>query len=195
MLRFSPRTNRAHLVKWREWGTEAFQEAQQQDKLVVVFLTAFWCGYCQRMDETVELGCQHHVNEDDREHQCDREVARRFGQRPRTLKDRETLGDLAAHVAGNLLQIVIRVGDDSARLLLESEDLAYRVFEIARLLETEDAEFLEGTRAIFAYLERYEATPYASGHRQRYYEHRPAREAEAPGIILERATPMSGAQR
>src|SRR6266705_4657251 len=52
MLRFSPRTNRAHLVKWREWGAEAFQEAQQQDKLVVVFLTAFWCGYCQRMDET-----------------------------------------------------------------------------------------------------------------------------------------------
>lgn len=63
------------------------------------------------------------------------------------------------------------------------------------VLETEHGEFLEGTRAIFAYLERYEATPYASGHRQRYYEHRPAREAEAPGIILERATPMSGARR
>jgi uncharacterized protein YyaL (SSP411 family) len=52
MLRFSPRTNQAHLVQWREWGVEAFQEAQQQDKLVVVFLTAFWCGYCQRLDET-----------------------------------------------------------------------------------------------------------------------------------------------
>ena len=52
MFRFSPRANRAHLVKWREWGEEAFQEAEQQDKLVVVFLTAFWCGYCQRMDET-----------------------------------------------------------------------------------------------------------------------------------------------
>jgi uncharacterized protein len=52
MLRFSPRPNRAHMVKWREWGEAAFQEAQQQDKLVVVFLVAFWCGYCQRMDET-----------------------------------------------------------------------------------------------------------------------------------------------
>ena len=52
MLRFSPRTNRAHLVKWREWGAEAFQEAQQQDKPVVVLLMAFWCGYCQRLDET-----------------------------------------------------------------------------------------------------------------------------------------------
>jgi uncharacterized protein YyaL (SSP411 family) len=52
MFRFSPRTNRAHLVQWRAWGEEAFQEAQQQNKLVAVCLTAFWCGYCQRMDES-----------------------------------------------------------------------------------------------------------------------------------------------
>ena len=52
MFRFSPRPNRAHLVKWRPWGAEAFQEAQQQDKPLVLWLTAFWCGYCQRMDDT-----------------------------------------------------------------------------------------------------------------------------------------------
>lgn len=52
MWRFSPRSNRAHLVQWRPWGEAVFQEAQQQDKPLVLWLTAFWCGYCQRMDET-----------------------------------------------------------------------------------------------------------------------------------------------
>lgn len=52
MFRFSPRNNRAHLVKWREWGEAAFQEAHDKDKLVAVCITAFWCGFCQRMDET-----------------------------------------------------------------------------------------------------------------------------------------------
>ena len=52
MFRFSVRPNQAHLIDWREWGPEAFQEAQDQNKLVMVFLAAFWCGFCQRMDET-----------------------------------------------------------------------------------------------------------------------------------------------
>ena len=51
MFRFSARPNRAHLVNWREWGTEPFQEAREQGRLVALFITAFWCGFCQRMDE------------------------------------------------------------------------------------------------------------------------------------------------
>ena len=51
MFRFSVRTNRAHLVRWREWGPDAFREAQEQGKLVALCITAFWCGFCQRMDE------------------------------------------------------------------------------------------------------------------------------------------------
>jgi len=51
MIRFSPNPNRAELIRWHEWGEEAFQKAQEEDKPLMLFLTAFWCRYCQRMDE------------------------------------------------------------------------------------------------------------------------------------------------
>ncbi len=51
MLRFSPNPNLAHLIHWCEWEDEAFQKAREQDKPVMLFLAAFWCRYCQRMDE------------------------------------------------------------------------------------------------------------------------------------------------
>jgi uncharacterized protein len=51
MIRFSPNPNRANLIHWHEWGDEAFRKAQQQDKPLMLFLTAFWCRFCQRMDE------------------------------------------------------------------------------------------------------------------------------------------------
>jgi uncharacterized protein len=51
MIRFSPNSNRASLIPWREWGENAFLEAHEHDKPVMLFLSAFWCRYCQRMDE------------------------------------------------------------------------------------------------------------------------------------------------
>src|SRR3989442_14427789 len=51
MIRFSPRPNRAHLVKCREWSDDALAEARRADKPIALFLTAFWCGICQRLDE------------------------------------------------------------------------------------------------------------------------------------------------
>lgn len=51
MIRFSPNPNRANLIPWQEWGQNAFCEAQAHDKPVMLFLSTFWCRYCQRMDE------------------------------------------------------------------------------------------------------------------------------------------------
>ena len=51
MFRFSPRSNRACRVRWREWGPEAFREARESGRPLALFLVAWWCGFCQRMDE------------------------------------------------------------------------------------------------------------------------------------------------
>ena len=51
MLRFSPNPNRAHLIPWQEWSDDAFRAARAANKPVMLFLAAFWCRYCQRMDE------------------------------------------------------------------------------------------------------------------------------------------------
>jgi len=51
MIRLSPNPNRAELIHWFEWEEEAFRKAREQDKPVMLFLGAFWCRYCQRMDE------------------------------------------------------------------------------------------------------------------------------------------------
>ncbi|MCE3243566.1 MAG: hypothetical protein K0Q83_4073, partial [Deltaproteobacteria bacterium] len=51
MIRFSPNPNRAHFVRWYEWDDDPFRLARNQDKPVMLFLTAFWCRFCQRMDE------------------------------------------------------------------------------------------------------------------------------------------------
>jgi uncharacterized protein YyaL (SSP411 family) len=49
---FSPRTNRAHEIHWRDWGPQAFQEAKTQDKPILLSLSAVWCHWCHVMDET-----------------------------------------------------------------------------------------------------------------------------------------------
>jgi uncharacterized protein YyaL (SSP411 family) len=51
MLRYSPNVNRARMIPWLEWSDETFRIGQEQNKPVMLFLSAFWCRYCQRMDE------------------------------------------------------------------------------------------------------------------------------------------------
>ena len=37
-------------VEWREWGPEAFAEAREADRPVLLSLSATWCSWCHRMD-------------------------------------------------------------------------------------------------------------------------------------------------
>jgi uncharacterized protein len=52
-------------------------------------------------------------------------------------------------------------------------------------LETEDGRFFSGTRAIYGYLRGLEAWEYAAEHRRRFVDHKPARESDAVGQLVE----------
>jgi len=49
---FSPRPNRASEIGWRQWEDEAFEQAQREDKPVLLGISAVWCHWCHVMDET-----------------------------------------------------------------------------------------------------------------------------------------------
>jgi uncharacterized protein len=51
-FRFSPRPNRASEIQWRTWGDAAFGEAREQNKPVLLAISAVWCHWCHVMDET-----------------------------------------------------------------------------------------------------------------------------------------------
>jgi hypothetical protein len=40
-------------VQWREWGEEAFREAQEQDKPILLSISATWCHWCHVMDRGI----------------------------------------------------------------------------------------------------------------------------------------------
>ncbi len=49
---FSPRPNRAGEIHWQAWGARAFEEAVQDDKPILLDISAVWCHWCHVMDET-----------------------------------------------------------------------------------------------------------------------------------------------
>ena len=50
-FRFSPNPNRAHLVKWQPWSPAAFTKAQEEDKPILLSISAVWCYWCHVMDD------------------------------------------------------------------------------------------------------------------------------------------------
>lgn len=40
------------LVKWREWGDDAFAEARETDRIILLDISAVWCHWCHVMDDT-----------------------------------------------------------------------------------------------------------------------------------------------
>ena len=57
--------------------------------------------------------------------------------------------------------------------------------DLTPVLQAEDGELYSGTRAIFAHLRERELGPFAAGHRQRFADHRDARETDVAGQLLE----------
>jgi uncharacterized protein YyaL (SSP411 family) len=49
---FSPRPNRASEINWHTWSQEAFDEARQTGRPILLSISAVWCHWCHVMDET-----------------------------------------------------------------------------------------------------------------------------------------------
>src|SRR5512143_3857612 len=49
---FSPRPNRANEIDWHAWSPASFEIAKQQDKPILLGISAAWCHWCHVMDET-----------------------------------------------------------------------------------------------------------------------------------------------
>lgn len=51
-FRFSPRQNSADKINWNEWSNDTFKQAKEQNKLILLSISAVWCHWCHVMDET-----------------------------------------------------------------------------------------------------------------------------------------------
>ena len=51
-FRFSPNPNQAHGVNWLPWEPAVFAKAQEENKPVLLSISAAWCYWCHVMDES-----------------------------------------------------------------------------------------------------------------------------------------------
>ena len=49
---FSPKPNQAHIINWQSWGPDPFSRAQEENKPVLLSISATWCYWCHVMDES-----------------------------------------------------------------------------------------------------------------------------------------------
>lgn len=47
---FSPDAEKSGSIPWREWGPEAFADAEKEDKPVLLSISGSWCHWCHVMD-------------------------------------------------------------------------------------------------------------------------------------------------
>lgn len=40
------------MIAWNEWNPTVFKQAQQENKLVMLYLSADWCMFCKKMENT-----------------------------------------------------------------------------------------------------------------------------------------------
>lgn len=45
-------SDKVQRVEWQAWTDDVFEQAKKESKLVLVDVSAVWCGYCKKMDET-----------------------------------------------------------------------------------------------------------------------------------------------
>jgi len=64
-FRFSPRPNGAARINWRHWTDETLSRAQDEDKPILLAISAVWCHWCHVMDETSysDEGAINRINE------------------------------------------------------------------------------------------------------------------------------------
>ena len=51
-FRFSPNPNQAHIINWQQGGPDPFSKAQEENKPVLLSISAVWCYWCHVMDES-----------------------------------------------------------------------------------------------------------------------------------------------
>src|SRR3990172_13104646 len=52
LLPAGKRQKQDHKIAWMEWSDASFAKAKQEDKLILLDITAVWCHWCHVMDET-----------------------------------------------------------------------------------------------------------------------------------------------